>query len=73
MSYLFAKRWALTLAELHVSVLTSFNLMINEALTKPYHDLIENLLQIDFRYHNKWLFQKKILKSQFILEFFLYV
>ena len=52
----------LTLVELHVRVLTSFikcnkfNKALtnfNEALTKPYHGLIE--LEIDFRYHSKRL------------------
>ena len=51
---------SLTLAELHVSALTSFikfnNLKAltkgNEALSKPFHGLIEILL-FDFRYHGK--------------------
>ena len=71
--------WTLTLAELHVRVLTSFiNFLkaltkFNEALTKPYHGLIEMLLQIDFRYYSKWLYNKKTLKSEYRFKNFIYL
>ena len=39
-----------------IKALTKFN----EALTKPYHGLIEVLLWFDFRYHSKWLYNKNI-------------
>ena len=60
---------ALTLAELHVLVLTSFIefnkalTKFNEALTKPYPGLIEILLKIDFRYQSKSLYNKKDIEN----------
>ena len=47
----FSKAWLLTLACKGV-LLSLIKPKFNEALTKPYHVLIEIRLQIDFRYHS---------------------